>query len=88
MRKISTHWEVRRRKWHSSSQPPEVERFDDEAPARARALTLALADKDSGYMDEVKLVEVETHEEVHESYSRASAASALTPPRAAPERRG
>lgn len=83
MKRVSTHWEVRRRKWHTGNQPAEVERFDDEPRARARALSLALEHKDNGYMDQVELVEIETHEQRHESYTRASAADVLTPPRAA-----
>lgn len=78
MKKVKTQWEVRRQKYHDSTRY--VETFASEVEARVRAMQLAIKKEDC-YRDEVKLVEVETHEEQLEAYSAAYATRQLTPAR-------
>ena len=84
MRKVKTHWEVRRPKFHEGSRPPESHAFEDEAEARVYALTTALKGATNCYTGTVTLVEVETREELLSTYDQKSAKRALTPPRGTP----
>lgn len=88
MKKVKTHWEARWQRYPSQHSTSELQKstFTTEHECRAFAIAQALENGETNRGDsytQVEVVEVETHEEKLDTYSRDVVKKMLTPVRIA-----